>query len=289
MGKAMALNLLEAGYELTVYNRTTDKAMPLVKAGAKQAFTPAAAVENADFIISMVSDDDASRTIWLGPTGVLSGNLKPEAIAIESSTLSHRWILELYEKLKSSGLGFIDCPVTGGPDGARKRRLTLLVGAEKETLDKARTLFCAYSNRLIHFGPPGSGTAYKLIVNLMGAVQAVALAEAWLLAERAGLDLGKVRQALSSAAVAGPHVQYLVERMFKGNHDDVYFKARLRHKDAVYGLNLGMETGQAMPVSAAAEKAFRKAVSMGLGDKNSSIIIDVLRPQGGQAKKRYKR
>lgn len=277
MGKEMVLNLLKAGYEVTVYNRTTDKAKFLIDAGAKQKATPAAAARDADFIISMVSDDTASREIWIGPNGVLLGKPKSNAIAIESSTLSYGWTLKLCEILNKSGLRFIDCPVTGGPDGAREGTLTLLVGAEKEALDKARPLLSAYSRRIIHFGQPGFGMAYKLIVNLIGAVQAVALAEGWLVAERAGLDLGKVKDALSTGAVASPHVKYLVERMFEDNHDDIYFKTRWRHKDAAYGLKLGMEMGQYMPTSTAAEKVFKKAVSIGFGDKNSSIIIDVLR------------
>lgn len=277
MGSEMVQHLLKDGHDVTVYNRTSHKAKFLVDAGAKQAATPAAAVTDADFIISMVSDDGASREIWIGQEGVLSGSPKPNAIAIESSTLSRGWILELYEVLQKAGLRFIDCPVTGGPDGARNRTLTLLVGAKKEVLNEAAPILSTYSNRTIHFGPPGCGTAYKLIVNLMGAVQAVALAEGWLVAERAGLDLKKVKEALSTGAVASPHVKYLTERMFTGNHDDIYFKARLRHKDAAYGLKLGMEMEQSMPTSAAAEEVFRRVVSIGLGDKNSSIVIEVLR------------
>lgn len=280
MGREMVLNLLKAGRRVSVYNRTADRTKPLVEAGAVYAASPAEAASGgggADFIISMVGDDDASRAVWLGPEGVLAGAPKPGAIAIESTTLSRQWIMELDQRLRGAGLRFMDCPVTGGPDGARNRALTLLVGADKETLEQAWPVLSAYANRYIHFGPVGAGTAYKLIVNLMGAAQGAALAEGMAVAERAGLDLGKVAEALSSGAVASPHVKYMAERMVKGDHDDVYFSVRWRHKDAEYGLRLAAELGVDMPCSAQSEKLYRQALDKGLGEKNSSVVFELLR------------
>jgi 3-hydroxyisobutyrate dehydrogenase len=277
MGREMVLKLLEARHDVTVYNRTAARAKPLVKAGAKQAPTPAAAAAAADFVISMVSDDEASRGVWLGPDGVLAGKPKPNAIAVESSTLSRGWILELDEILRKEGLRFIDCPVTGGSDGARQGTLTLLAGGDAATLHEAAPVLAAYSNRVIHFGPVGTGTVYKLIVNLMGAAQATALAEGLLLAESAGLDLETVGEALRTGTVASPLVKYLTDRMVRKDHDDVYFSARLRYKDAAYGLELAAELGRAMPTSAVGTEIFGMALSKGLGEKNSSVVIETLR------------
>ena len=277
MGLEMALNLLKAGHRVSVYNRTAARTKPLTDAGAEPAATPAEAAEAADFIISIVGDNQASRDVWLGPQGVLAGNPKPGAIAVESTTLSRDWIIELDQALGGGGLRFIDCPVTGGPDGARSRTLTLLVGADEDTLEEARPVLSAYSNRIIHFGPVGSGTAYKVIVNLIGAAQGVAVAEGLALAERAGLELGTVAEALSSGAVASPHVKNLVERMVKGDHDDIYFSARWRHKDAAYAIRLAEELGMTLPTLEQAEKLYRKAVDEGLGEKNSSVIFELLR------------
>lgn len=284
MGHEMARRLLEAGHEVSVYNRTEAKAQALVSAGATLALTPGAAAAGAEFVISMVGDDRASREVWLGSDGVLTGSPRARAIAIESATLSRRWVLELDGALRAAGLRFIDCPVTGGPDGARQGALTLLVGADAETLAEARPVLSAYAKEVIHFGPPGAGTAYKLVVNLMGAVHAVALAEGLLLAERAGLDLALTGKALSKGAVASPLVKYLTQRMVHRDHDDVYFSARWRHKDAAYALEFAGESGQAMPISAAAAEVFRHAVSTGLGDKNSSVIIEALRDTSGSGK-----
>ncbi len=277
MGREMASRLIGAGHEVCVYNRTAAKTEPLVAAGARSAPTPAEAACGAEFIISMVGDDAASRRIWLGADGVLAGHPGAGAIAVESSTLSRDWILELDRAVTEAGLGFIDCPVTGGPDGAHEGRLILLVGAAPETLDRARDVFSAYSDRIIHFGGVGQGAAYKVMVNLMGAAQAAALAEGMLAAERAGLDMEKVGEALNCGAVASPMVKGLMERMVSGNHDGVYFSARWRHKDAVYGLRLGDEVGQPMEVCRTAAEAFQKALDLGLGEKNESVIIEALR------------
>ena len=216
MGSGMAHNLLQAGYEITVYNRTAAKAEPLVKAGASRAATPRAAVDGADLIIAIVGDDAASRQIWLGDDGVLAGSPKPNAIAIESTTLSLAWVEELHQILADRGLRFIDSPVTGGRSGAENGTLTLLVGAEQATLADGRPVMEAYSQKIIHFGPPGAGTAYKLVVNLMVAVQAAALAEGVLLAEKAGLDLTQVAGTLASGAVASPLVKAYAGRMARG-------------------------------------------------------------------------
>ncbi|MAF47833.1 MAG: NAD(P)-dependent oxidoreductase [Rhodospirillales bacterium] len=276
MGREMVRKLLAAGHQVRVYNRTLTAAEPLAAAGAELAETPAAAAEGAEMVISMVSDDEASRAVWLGPGGVLAGDPMAGAIAVESSTLSRGWVIELAAALNKAGLRYLDCPVSGGPDGVLAGSLTLLVGGDKECLAAAGGTLSAYSNRVIHFGPVGAGTAYKLVVNLMGAVQGVALAEGWALARRAGLDPAKVAEALSSGAVASPHVKYLTERMLSGNHDEVYFSTSLRHKDAAYGLRLGKEMGQAMPASETATETYRRAVERGLGEKNSSVIVEIL-------------
>ncbi len=277
MGREMVLKLLEKGHQLTVNNRTKAKALALLEAGAEFAETPAKAVAEADFIISMVGDDVDSREVWLGINGVMSGNIKNGAIAVECSSLSHSWILELNDVLQSKGFRFADCPVTGGPDGTKAGTLRILAGGDTETLAALQPLFDAFAQEVIHFGMVGAGTSYKLIVNLIGAVQATALAEGFVLAEHAGLDLDKVGYALTKGSVASPHVKYLIERMLQENHDDVYFSTRWRHKDAAYALELAAKNEVDMPTSAIATELFQQCIEQGLGEKNSSIIIETLR------------
>jgi 3-hydroxyisobutyrate dehydrogenase len=277
MGAGMARNLLKAGYDLTVWNRTAVKAQPLVEAGATLATTPAEAATQAGIIITIVGDDQSSREVWLGSNGILAGEPKHGAIAVESTTISLGWVRELHQALTTAGLRFIDCPVTGGRGGAENGTLTLLVGAEEATLAEARPVLDAYSQQIIHFGPSGAGTAYKLVANLMGAVHIVALAEGILLAEKAGLNMERVVEGLASGAVAGPLVKAFAARMANDAHDDVHFSARWMHKDAAYALKMATDIGQAIPMSAVAAQIYQMALSQGLGEKNVSVVVEALR------------
>jgi 3-hydroxyisobutyrate dehydrogenase len=144
----------------------------------------------------MVGDDEASKAVWLGDTGALAAETAENAMTVECSTLSHDWVLELAATAGQKGLRYIDCPVTGIPVKAAAGDLTLLVGAEAGDMETARPLLQPFSSEIIHFGPVGAGTAYKLMVNLMGAVQIAGAAEGMLIAEKAGLDPGQVADAL---------------------------------------------------------------------------------------------
>lgn len=277
MGAGMAHNLLNAGYQLTVYNRTVAKAQPLIQAGATLATTPREAAMEADVIITIVGDDDSSRQVWLGEDGVLAGQPKPNAIAIESTTISLAWAQTLHHTLSQAGLRFIDCPVTGGRRGAESGKLTLLIGADDETLAEANPVLEAFSQRIIHFGPPGMGTAYKMVVNLMGSVQMVALAEGLLMAEKAGLDMERVIEGLTSGAVASPLVKGWAEPTTRRAYDEVNFALKWMHKDAAYALKMAHEVGQAMPLSAISPQLYQLAINQGWGDKNFSAVAEALR------------
>jgi 3-hydroxyisobutyrate dehydrogenase len=277
MGAGMVRNLLDAGYDVTIYNRTIAKTQSLLDAGASGAVSPAEAVAGADIIIAIVGDDHSSREIWLGENGVLTGTPKQNAIAIESTTLSLEWVLDLRQILTSHKLRFIDSPVTGGRNGAENGTLTLLVGAEEETLAEARPVMETYSREIIRFGQVGAGTTYKLVVNLMVAAQATALAEGLLLAQKSGLDMAQVIQGLTNGAVASRIVKAYAENMVNGNHEQVNFSARWLHKDATYALELAKEMEQATPMSAVATQIYQMALDKGLADKNASAVIEALR------------
>jgi 3-hydroxyisobutyrate dehydrogenase len=278
MGQGMAFNLLKAGHDLTVCNRTVTKTRPLTDAGATLALTPRQAATNAQVIISMVGDDTASRGVWLGSDGVLAGQPKPGTLAIESTTLSLGWVRELEGVLTAAGMRFIDSPVTGGRQRAEEGTLTLLVGADEADLARARPVMETYSQAIVHLGPPGYGTAYKLVVNLMVGAQTVALAEGLLLAERVGLDMRQVVQGLTTGAVASPIVKAYAEKMVRGDHDPVTnFMARWMYKDMLYALRLAADAGQPMPTSAVAAQAFQMAQARNLIDKNVTAVIEALR------------
>ena len=220
MGAAMAGRLIDAGHEVRVYNRTPEKAAPLAERGAVIAATPKDAAKGADAVIAMVGDDEASRAVWLGETGALAASLADNAFIIECSTLSYDWVLELAEAARDQGLRYIDCPVTGIPAAAEAGELTLLVGADEADLSAAQPLLDTMSKDTIRFGCIGAGTAYKLMVNLMGGVQIAGAAEGMLIAEKAGLDAGAVAEALGKGAASSPQVIRTTIQMAENDHEE---------------------------------------------------------------------
>lgn len=277
MGIGMAGRLLGAGHHVTVHNRAADKANPLLAKGAKWAASPRDAAEGADAVFAMLADDNASSSVWLGDNGALAG-MEPGAFVIECSTLSHDWVETLSDAAAKRRLRYIDCPVTGLPDAAARGKLTLLVGANAGDLEASRPLLDVVSERIIQFGDVGTGTAYKLMINLMGAVQIAAAAEGLAIAERAGLDLDTVVEALALGQAASPQVVRNSAIMASGDHDgQKAFTPVLRLKDAGYGVRLAHKFGLSAPFGDVACEAFQTMCDRGLGDDNESKVIEVAR------------
>lgn len=278
MGSAMAARLLAAGHHLRVYNRTRSRAEALAKDGATVHLTPKDACARVDAVVSMVADDGASRTLWLGADGVFAADLAPGTLAIECSTLSHDWMLELAEQAQRRQLRYIDAPVTGLPSMAAAGELTMLVGAEAEHLQAAQPILSAFSKQTMHFGAIGAGTAYKLMINLLGAIQIASLAEGMAIAERAGLDLHTVAEAIAGGQAASPQVVRNARRMVEGNHDEnVSFTPELRLKDVRYALQLANKLGLSTPFGTVASEAYAALCKLGVGHTNESKIIEVAR------------
>lgn len=278
MGAPMAQRLLHAGHQLQVYNRDPAKAAPLVAQGARLCPTPQAACEGAEAIFSMVADNAASEAVWCGPAGALSGAFVSGALALECSTLSHAWVTTLCTQVRARGLRYLDAPVTGLPDMAARGELTFLIGADRADLAAAQPLLTAVAHQVLHFGPAGAGTAYKLLVNLLGAVQIASCAETMALAERAGLDASRVADALASGQAGSPQVVRNTRRMARGAHDqDVVFTPALRLKDVGYALEYARELGLVAPFGALAAQMYQELCRRGEQHCNESKIIEVAR------------
>jgi 3-hydroxyisobutyrate dehydrogenase len=278
MGSGMAARLIAAGHSVAVFNRTPARAAAFGKLGARIADSPRSAAQNADVIIGMTADDDSSNAMWLGEGGALAADNSPHALAIECSTLSHDWVLELARQVHSRGFRYVDAPVTGLPDAAAAGTLTLLVGAEAADLDAARPIFASLATRVLHFGPVGQGTVYKLMINLMGAVQIASAAEGIVLAERAGLDLKLVADAVASGQAASPQVVRNVRRFISGDHGgNVNFTPALRLKDIDYALRLAKKSGVDCAFGKIAAGVYRRLCEQGFARDNESRIIDTVR------------
>ena len=276
MGHGMAGRYLDAGFTVAVWNRSKAKAEDLIARGARWAASPADAADDADAVVTMVADDAASNAVWLGNDGAAT-RMKAGALAIECSTVSHQQALDLSRELRGRGFVYVDSPVTGLPDAAAAGKLTLLVGAEPADLEKARPYLAPLSTTIRHFGAVGSGTVYKLINNLMGAVQIASLAEGIAIAEQAGLDMNLVAESLATGAVASPQVIRHSRRMVARDFSGASFTASLRHKDAAYAVRLAETLLPGVPVSRAALVAYEEAKASGPDDDEGKMIEIVSR------------
>jgi 3-hydroxyisobutyrate dehydrogenase len=275
MGHGMAANLLKAGFPLTVYNRTRSKAEALGPQGAAIADTAADAARMADVVISILADDDASRFAWLGDEGALAA-MAPGSTVIECGTVSPEWIAELENAAKLKGIGIVEAPVTGSRPQAEAGQLTFLCGATEKELERVRPILQPMSKAILHFGPVGSGSQVKLINNFLCGVQVASFAEAVAWVERTGLDRRQVLDFLKSGAAGSGILSSMTDRMTAKAYE-VNFLLRLLNKDIRYAQAAAAEYGVMLTTAAATEKLFDEAEERGLGEKDMSAVIEVLR------------
>jgi 3-hydroxyisobutyrate dehydrogenase len=187
-------------------------------------------------------------------------------------------VLELAGRVRDRGFRYVDAPVTGLPDAAASGTLTLLVGADPADLDAARPVFTSLATRVLHFGPVGQGTVYKLMVNLMGAVQIASAAEGIALADKAGLELKLVADAVASGQAASPQVVRNVRRFVANDHGGaVTFTPALRLKDVEYALRLARKLGVDCAFGEVARDLYRRLCDLGFASDNESRVIDLFR------------
>ena len=244
---------------------------PLTAAGARAAKDPRDAVTDADVVVAMVSDDEASRSVWLGDRGALAG-IKPGAIVVELSTLTPKWVKELAASARNHGAELLDAPVGGSKGAAANGQLTFFVGGDAATLERARPALEAVGAKIVHVGPTGAGATWKLINNMLVAVHAAALAEALALADNAGFDRKTVAGLISSGAAYSLIVQMKLPRMTEERFGEPDFALKHMLKDATYARALGDELGVELGLLAAAEAVYRRAAELGLGELDIAAV-----------------
>jgi len=272
MGSRMAARLLMAGVKLTAWNRGAERAAALRDRGATIAASPREAVWDADVIVSMVADDEASRSVWTGENGALAG-ARSDAVAVECSTLSPAWVLQLAERAAVAGLGFADAPVTGSKPQADAGELLFLVGGDREVVERARPVLQPMSREIVHVGPVGSGARMKLVNNFMSGVQAAALAEALAFVEACGLEAGAAMSVLMNGAPGSPLVKTVGARMM-GRDYDVNFLLSLMRKDIAYAIDEAQRHGVTLRTAAAARELYDAAIADGRGGADFAAIAE---------------
>src|SRR6201995_1163330 len=259
-------------FTVSVWNRSKAKAEDLVARGARWATSPEDAAIDAEAVVTMVADDEASRAVWLTRDGA-AATMKAGTLAIECSTVSHNHALDLAHALGSRGLIYIDSPVTGLPDAAAAGKLTLLVGADPADLEKAQPYLTPLATTIRHFGTVGSGTVYKLINNLMGAIQIAGIAEGLAIAEQAGLDMKLVLEAVETGVAASPQVIRHARRMAMRDFAGATFTAGLRAKEGAYAVALAESLlAEKLPMGRAAVDAYARAKAVAPDDDEAKMI-----------------
>lgn len=275
MGSRIAQNLLNAEYPVTVYNRTPDKAMSLVQQGAMFAVTPRAAAESADIVISMMTDDAASRHTWLDlETGAIAG-LKQTAIAIESSTLTVSWTAELAAAIDRQGSAFVAAPIVGSRPQAEAGKLIYLAGGRAETLAAMQDILRAAGGVAIHpIGDAAQAMAMKLAVNALFGIQVAALAEIGAVLAKNGVSLTETFGCLSELPVTSPAARAAGNLILAQNHAPL-FPIALVEKDFRYVVEAAQTVNAATPIAAALHSVYQKAIDRGYGSDNITGVIQL--------------
>jgi 3-hydroxyisobutyrate dehydrogenase len=275
MGLGMAGRLSQAGFPLAVWNRTASRADNLGASGARVGATPADAARGATCVISMLSDDVASREVWLGENGALAA-AAPGSLLVESSTISPVWVRELGAAARARGCALIDAPVTGSRTHAASGELTYLVGGATQDVERATPILRAMGKEIAHVGPLGSGATLKLVNNFVCGVQAAAFGEALALLDKSGLDLSKAVPVLVNGAPGSGLVKNVAARI--AAHDtSVHFYLGLMQKDLAYAVEEGRRHSLDLRTAALARDLFRAAAEHGFASSDLSTITEYLR------------
>jgi 3-hydroxyisobutyrate dehydrogenase-like beta-hydroxyacid dehydrogenase len=275
MGRPMAANLLKAGYELTVWNRTASRADALVAQGAKRAATPREVAEASEVVFTIVSDPPALESVLWGEAGIFGG-LRRGAVLVESSTVAPELEKRAAAAAASKGAEFLEAPVTGGTWGAEKGELVFMVGGDAATLQRVEPVMQAVGKRFFHLGPVGAGQTVKLAMNLLLAVQVEAFAEALALVTRAGIAGEKLVDVMQSSMGRSGLLDIKAPMMLKGEYKPS-FPLRLMHKDMSLALDLANQLGVPLPAAAATREILSATKGAATEDVDFSAIASFWR------------
>lgn len=279
MGRPMAINLLKAGFDVTVYNRTRSKAKEVVEAGAKEAASAREVAETTDYIITCVTGPDDVKEVILGPGGVIEG-ARPGSVVIDMSTISPEATLEVAEALKAKNVHMLDAPVSGGDLGAIQGTLTIMVGGEAEIVERCMPIFQAMGKTITHIGPIGSGQVTKLVNQVLIAVNLLAASEALTFAAKCGVDPEKVLAAVKAGSAGSWQLANLGPKMLARDFDPG-FMIRLLQKDLRLALAEADRVHMPLLGTAVAHQLLRTAENDGYGDEGTQAMVKVIEKLAG--------
>ena len=261
MGRRMVEHLVKADMDVSVWNRSP--VAPIDRAAF--AASPAEAARDADIVLTMLTDDAAAQTVWLGAEGALS-TMRPGALAVEMSTVSTTWIDHLAQETEARGVGLLDAPVAGSRPQAEAGELVFLIGGTAENVDRFRPLAEAMGKAVLHAGDQGKGIVLKLMVNGLLAIQTAALSELLGFGIRGGIDPNRAVELLSPVPVTSPAAAFVARQIAEKAHDPM-FTVDLMEKDLGY-----LVGGADMPLMEETRARFGAASAKGHGGKHITAV-----------------
>ncbi len=279
MGIPMALNIINAGFDLTVHNRTREKEEAPANAGARRAGSPREAAAGAEVVITCVSDTPDVEAVILGENGVVHG-AEAGSIVVDMSTISPSATRQIAEVLGEKGIKMIDAPVSGGSEGAQKGTLSIMVGGEAEDLEKVDQVLRAMGTTITHIGPVGAGQLTKAINQIVVGGTFWSVAEGVILGIKAGLDMDKVIQAVGGGAAGSWALSNRSKNMIKNDYP-LGFKVELHRKDLNIALEIARELGVTMPLTAYLEQVETGLIARGHANEDLSAVARSIREQSG--------
>lgn len=281
MGLPMATNVLEGGFELTVFNRTASKCAPLERAGATVAGSPAEVATAADVVITTLADGDAAEAVFDGDDGILAGNRSRDRDAgliwMDMSTIGPVRARELAARAEEGGIAWIDAPVSGSITVAEAAQLSVMAGGEPETFEAVRPVLETMSKSQTLLGPAGAGAAMKLAVNLLIASTTHAVSEALVLAENSGIGREQAYDVIAGGAVASPFIEYKRAAFLDPEGVPPAFALDLMRKDLRLARELGESHGMPMLSAESSDRAMALAAELLGGDRDLVAVADGLR------------
>lgn len=274
MGSPMARRLIDAGFDVSVFNRTIDRCEPLRARGARVASTPADAVRGAEVVCTMLADPTALRAVCDGPEGVLS-SIERGAVFVELSTIGIEPLVPLRAALLARGVALVDAPVSGSRVPAEEGALVVLAGGPSDAIARVTPVLSAFGT-IRRTGASGSGAATKLVFNQLGAHMLAGLASAVVLGVRLGLDGRELLESIDRGAFRSPMYANKGARMLEGHFDPADFSVELLLKDQELVLAAARSVGVELPTLEAVRSVIARAVAQGEGGKDMSAIVLVL-------------
>jgi 3-hydroxyisobutyrate dehydrogenase-like beta-hydroxyacid dehydrogenase len=279
MGGGVVRRLLDAGHAVTVWNRTPEKADPLLEAGAQWADSPREVAERSEITFTMVTNTAAVKAVVEGPDGILAG-LGPGKVYVDMSTASPANTRELAEKVAAVGAHMVDAPVSGSVITLEQGKLSIMVGGDADVFERVKPVLEAIGPRVFHLGPNGAAVTMKIAINLSLAVQMLAFSEGVLLAEKSGIAREKAVEVMLASVIASPMVAYRGPFVLE-QPDEAWFDCHMMQKDLNLALELGRELEVPLPTTAVTNELLTAANGMGVGEKDFAVLFDVLAAMSG--------